>query len=135
MKILIDTNIILDVLLEREPFLGDAAKIINKAEQKELDGYVTANSVTDVVYVVRKKYSVEEIKSSMLNMLKIIKVISIDGSDIIKAFRSEFKDLEDALQSQCADKENIDYIITRNKKDFTNSKVPAISTENLITLL
>ena len=135
MKVLIDTNIILDILLERAPFLKDTVKLFEKIESNELKGFITANSVTDIIYIARKKYWVNEIKVVILNLLNTIKIISIDEHDIIDALILDFSDFEDALQCQCSIKAKMDYIITRNEKDFKNSKIPAISTVQLLNLL
>ena len=135
MKVLIDTNIILDILLERVPFSENAVKLLEKIENNELSGFLTANSITDIIYIARKNYSVEEIKIVMLNMLKTLKIISIDQHDIIAALGLDFKDFEDALQSQCSSRAKMDYIITRNEKDFKNSKISVISTTELLKLL
>ena len=135
MKILIDTNIILDILLGRIPFSEEAEKLLEKIENNGLNGFITANSVTDIVYVAKKQYSFEEIKTVMLNLIKIIKVISVNEHDIIEAFGMGFKDFEDALQYQCASKTKLDYIVTRNEKDFKLSKIPVISIVELLNLL
>ncbi len=123
MKILIDTNIILDVLLAREPFLEPAKKLIRLMDAGVHHGYITANSITDIVYVARKTRSMEEIRRIVLDLLDRVAVIGIDREDIVAAFELAFTDFEDALQSACSEREQIDLIVTRNKKDFSKSKV------------
>ncbi len=122
---MIDTNIILDVMLARMPFLSSAKKLIEMMDDGRLHGYVTANSVTDIVYVARKTRSMDEIRHIVLDLLDRITVIGVDRDNLIAAFEMGFTDFEDALQSACSEREQIDCIVTRNKKDFTKSKVPA----------
>jgi predicted nucleic acid-binding protein len=125
MKVLIDTNIILDILLARTPFLESAKELIRMMDEGRIHGYITANSITDIVYVARKTYSPEEIRRIILDLLDRIAVIGIDREVIISAFELGFNDFEDALQSACSEREQIERIVTRNKKDFSKSAVAA----------
>jgi len=132
MKILIDTNVILDFLLERAPFYEDSVKLMRIIDKGDIQAYITANSITDIIYIARKKYTLDEIRRAILCLLEIVNIIGIDRDDIMLAFELGFDDFEDALQSACSVKAELDNIITRNKKDFLNSKIPAI---NLIDFL
>lgn len=124
----------MDILLEWQPFLNNTVNLIHKVEEINIEAYLTA-LITDFIYVARKAYNPNDIKTVMLNMLKIIPIIGLDGEDIFKAFELNFKDFEDALQSQCAYKANIDYIVTRNEKDFKQSKVKAIHIDRLLEII
>ena len=126
MKILIDTNIVLDIMLAREPFLEPAKELIRMIDRDRIQAYITANSITDIVYISRKVRTLREIQQLILDLLDMIDVIGVDREDIVAAFDFGFNDFEDALQSRCAIKEDIDYIVTRNKKDFSKSKVTAV---------
>jgi len=132
MKILIDTNVILDFLLDREPFFESAEKLIQIVNEDRVEAYLTANSITDIVYMSRKKLSLDQIQLLVLKMLETIHVISVDKKDILAAFELGFSDFEDALQSACSQKEQIDYIVTRNKKDFIHSKIEAIDISDFL---
>jgi predicted nucleic acid-binding protein len=123
MKVLIDTNIILDILLARAPFLEPAKKLIQMMDAGSIQGYITANSITDIVYVARKTCSLKEIRRIVLELLERIAVIGVGREDIIAAFDLGFNDFEDALQSACSEREQIDCVVTRNKRDFSKSKV------------
>jgi predicted nucleic acid-binding protein len=125
MKVLIDTNIILDILLARAPFLEPAKKLIRMMDEGHIHGYITANSITDIVYVARKTYSPEEIWRIISDLLDRIAVIGIDREVIIAAFELGFNDFEDALQSACSEREQLDLIVTRDKNDFSKSAVVA----------
>jgi len=132
MKVLIDTNIVLDVLLNRKPFVEDAIKAFKQAEKGEIEAYITANSVTDLVYILRKTYKLNEIKTHLKEMLQFIKIAGINPSMINSALDNEAPDFEDAVMMECARQSGMGLIITRNKADFKNSDVPCISLEDWI---
>ncbi len=134
MKLLIDTNVILDLLLAREPFVKPARDLLKKIQASQAEGYVTANSITDIVYFCKKKYTLDVIRGEMLKLLDLIDVIGVERDDIIEAFDMGFTDYEDALQSCCAVKENIDFIVTRNEKDFSKSEIKPISPDAFLAL-
>ena len=79
MKVLIDTNIILDVLLNRRPFVEKSVKVFEAAEKRKVEAFVTSNSVTDIVYILRKAYSMEEIRANLLIMFGFIKILNEIG--------------------------------------------------------
>ena len=133
MKILIDTNVILDFLLERDPFFANAVKLMKIIDEGEIQAYITANSITDIVYIARKTYSLDEIQRAILSLMERINIIGVGREDIISAFDLGFDDFEDALQSACSEKAEVDYIITRNKKDFLHSKIPAVDITDFLT--
>lgn len=126
MKLLIDSNIVLDLLLARKPFLKSAVALLERMEHGHDEGFITANSITDIIYICKKEYSFDAIRKEILKLLDLIDVIGVEREDIVKAFDMGFSDYEDALQSRCAMKEDIDYIITRNEKDFTKSEIKTI---------
>lgn len=126
MKVLIDTNVILDVLCNRADFVEDAKKIFKLCEVNKVDGYISALSVPNIVYIMRKELDSEKTADILKKLSLIFKIADLKGSDIIKAAKVGFNDYEDALQSVCALRIKADYIITRNIKDFAKSKVTAI---------
>jgi predicted nucleic acid-binding protein len=117
MKVLIDTNIILDVLLNREPFAKAAYEILKKVEEEKLKAYITAVSITDIYYFIRKNLSHENSIKAIKALFNILNIISITKTDIEKAIQhTEYTDLEDALQYQASIKIGCDKIVTRDKK-------------------
>jgi predicted nucleic acid-binding protein len=134
MKILVDTNIILDFLLERDPFHINAIMLMKAIDEGKYQAFITANSITDVVYVAKKKFPLEIIKRAVLELLENIDVIGVNRDDIISAFDLGFNDFEDALQSACSEKEQVEFIITRDKKDYKRSKILAIDVEDLLLM-
>ena len=119
MKIMCDTNIILDVLLERQPFVEDSYKVLSLCEDHRLESFVSASSVTDIYYLVRKyTHSTELACQAVGKMLEIVKVCSVTNNDVLTAYQKRAKDFEDCLVATCAKSIRCDAIITRNKKDF-----------------
>ena len=135
MKVLIDTNVILDVLYDRKPFSDDAAKVLKCCELKQIDGYVSALSIPNIVYVMRKELDGDKIRQLLDTITNIVTISDLKESDLVKAAGADFNDYEDAVQSMCASRVKADYIVTRNVKDFRNSRIPAIKPDELNQLL
>ena len=134
-RILIDTNIVLDWLMCRKPFQEHARFIMEKCLFGDLDGYLTAHSISDLFYILRKDFDVNKRKKLLLLLCDNMKVI-IEDKDTIRTvlMNEKWTDLEDGLQMQCALREELDYIVTRNIKDFQNSSVMPVLPEQLIAL-
>ena len=136
MKILIDTNIILDLIQSREPFSENASKIINSCVKKENEGYISAHSLSDIFFILRKDKTVEERKALILNLCSFFIVIPEDKNFYTAVCQNnDWNALEDGLQMKCADFENLDYIVTRDAgKGFYNAPVKVISAENFLNV-
>ena len=133
MKITIDTNIILDVLLEREPFYEYSKAILELCEKRKIHGFISASSATDIFYLVRKALSSTEAAYDALGeILNIVKILTVTNDDVNKAFLQKAKDFEDCLLATCAKSNNCDAIITRNKKDFMTFGITLFSPEEFI---
>ena len=130
-NLLIDTNIIIDYLADNE-FAEQSERIIVACSGDEIAGYTTASAVTDVYYILRKKFNHEELILNLKALFDIIDIIDVEKADIFLAMDIDIRDLEDALVSRCADKIRADYTITRNTKDFKNSTIKAISPNEFI---
>ena len=126
MKVLIDTNIILDVLCKRPKFYEDSAKIFKMCEVKEITGVISALSVPNIIYIMRKELDEEKTREILDTLFLIFTVADLKADDLKRASEMKFKDYEDAVQSACAFRVNADYIITRNIKDFEQSRVSVI---------
>ncbi len=132
MKLLIDTNIVLDVLCNRKGYVENSLKVFKLCETKKLEGYLSAISIPNIAYILRKELSVKNLKSIIIKLNIIFSIIELKPNDLILATDLDFKDYEDALQSVCAKRIKADFIITRNTKDFKNSQVKAITPEQLL---
>lgn len=137
MKIMCDTNVIIDVLLEREPFAENSCKVLSLCEEHRVDGFISASSVTDIYYLVRKHtHSTDLAYKAVGKLLEIVKVCSVTNNDVLTAFQRKARDFEDCLMATCAKSIHCDYIITRNKKDFEEFDIPLLTpTEFLQQLL
>ncbi len=132
MKVLIDTNVVLDVLCKREGFYEDAARIMKYCEVNKITGVISALTIPNIVYIMRKELDAQKTGDVIEKLQLIFTVADWKATDIKKALSMDFKDFEDALQSACASRIKADYIITRNIRDFANSKVTAIKPTELL---
>lgn len=135
MNLLIDTNIILDVLCNRPGFVNDAAKIFKLCEIKKIHGYISALSIPNIVYIMRKELDSQKIKEILEKLSLIFTIVDLKAEDIHKAANLDFGDYEDALQSICAKRVKANYIVTRNIKDYCNSQIKAIKPVELLEKL
>ncbi|MGN0739685.1 MAG: PIN domain-containing protein [Treponema sp.] len=135
-KIFIDTNIILDVLLKRQEFFENSAKILEMCNSRNCHGYVSEHSVPTIWYVMRKNNSAEVCRSVITSIFDYIDTTSLNKEQILNALsRTDFPDFEDCLQDESALEVHADCIITRNKSDYTSSKVPAYLPEEFIAMM
>ena len=132
MKVLIDTNIILDVLCKRPDFYKDSAKVFKLCEVKRISGVISSLSIPNIMYILRKEIDSEKTKEILDNLSLIFSIADLKADDLKKAADMQFKDYEDAVQSACAARIKANYIITRNIGDFTMSKVAAIKPIELL---
>ena len=136
MKILVDTNIILDVLLKREPHNRAAQVIMTKCAEREITGYLAAHSIPNIFYVLRKEYSQAERRKFIRNLCEIFRISDLNAEKIMSAIDNEqFSDFEDCLQEECAVAETVDYIVTRNPADFKQSMVKVVEPDAFMKLL
>ena len=113
MRVLLDTNIIIDALARREPFNKEAEQIFLYCEDKLISGHLSGNSMADIYYLLRKHYSDEAIREHLRNLMKLFKIVPV-GEECVIALLSTISDFEDALQAACAERSAMDYIITRD---------------------
>jgi predicted nucleic acid-binding protein len=136
MKVLIDTNVLLDALLGRNPYFDYADKILELCAIKKVQGYIAAHSIPNIFYIMRKDLNESERREVLLRLCTILTVESVDSVKIIEALKdSNFHDFEDCLQSKCAECVSAEYIVTRNVKDFTLSAIPAILPKQFLELM
>jgi predicted nucleic acid-binding protein len=136
MVILIDTNIIIDYLSSRQPFMEVAGNILNLCYKQECKGYIAAHSITNIFYILRKQFTVSERKKLLMELCEFIEIAGINKKQVLDALADEkFDDFEDCLQVECARLVNADYIVTRNISDFTASAIPVILPEDFLQKL
>jgi len=132
-RALIDTNIILDFFLKREPFYQDACKILSLSENKKIKTYITTLSYSNIYYILRQLESHEIVVGSLTKLSKITEMLNVTSNTIKLALDSDFNDFEDAIQYfACFQNKRINLIITRNVKDYKSSKLIVLTSEDYI---
>lgn len=132
MKLLIDANILLDVLQNREPFVEASSVVWKLCETEKAEGYVSALTFANLVYVMRKQLDPERIAEVLKQLSLIFSFTEFTPADLTRAAEWQWDDFEDAVQSVTAERVHADYIITRNVRDFAKSKVMAFMPSELL---
>ena len=127
MRILIDTNVILDILQKREPFFADSYRALRKAIESDAECLLSASAATDIFYMLRKTLgSAQQAKEQIEKLAQLVSFADVQGMDIHTALMREMPDFEDAVVDAVAERNGASYILTRKIKDFAGSVVPAI---------
>lgn len=135
MRILIDTNICLDILQNRPGLYDSSKNALLLASDKKYKMFITTATVMDIMYITRKSFQDNsEQKSAVQNFISAFKLLRISKKSIDFAFSGIMKDFEDAVQAACAKSHSIHLILTRNIKDFASSPVKAITPESFIAM-
>ncbi len=135
MKVFFDTNVMLDVLGERDPFYLSAAKIVTLADQRKIKLFVSALSYATISYFLTKYYGLEKTKEKLRKFKIISAICELDEIIIEKSLNSNFPDFEDSLQYFSALRTESDFIITRNGKDFKKSSIPVMTPDEFLNSL
>ena len=133
MKVLIDTNVIVDVALEREPFYAESDRILTFVEEGQIQGYVSASTFSDLYYIIRRDKGRDWTLDFLRQLATFCQVATVDNSVISIALTCNFKDFEDAIQYSTAVINLIDAIVTRNPRDFPVN-TPRIVTPNQLIM-
>lgn len=135
MKIVFDTNIILDVLLIREPYAQMSTNLFDAVVSKEIEGYLCATTITTVDYLVGKFQDKQKARALVHRLLQVYSVAEVNEEVLAKAVVSDFSDFEDAVLYQSAYYAGVDGIVTRNGKDFKTADFPIYSPDELWQLI
>ena len=133
MKILIDTNVILDVLLNRGAFYHTSRAIFELAERKQIIGCINASVFTDIFYIISKEFkNIESVYKAIKIITALFSIVPVSETTITSAIALHWKDFEDAVQCMAAKENDIAYIITRDKAGYENSTVPCMTPTEFI---
>ena len=135
MKVLFDTNVVLDALLERKPFADVALRLFAKVERGEITGYLGATTITTIYYLAAKALSSSDATTHLRNLLLLFEVAPVNRLVIQQALNAGFSDFEDAVLSLAAVQIGADAIVTRNGRDFKKSTLPVYVPEELLAAL
>ena len=135
MRVYLDTCVIIDYLSKREPFFDDAKEILNLIADDKVFGFVSSSSITDIHYIINHFLKDEELtRKHMINVLSLIDIISTYSYNIKTVFDSPINDFEDALVEELSYQLKLDYIITRNFKDFKNSRIEILTPKEFLDI-
>ncbi len=133
MNILLDTNIVLDVLLNRTEFCPESTEILALSSRSDVKLYITATSITDIYYIANKNIKNKTYIITMIKeLLKIVNISGVSEKEVIFALDVNWPDFEDAIQYAIAKIQNMDVIITRNLKDYTKSDIPVYTPKEFL---
>ena len=134
-RILVDTNVLLDYLLTREPFYENAKKVILDCADGKVKGCIAAHSIPNMFFILRKDYSSKERREVLTNLCSIFDVEGIEKAKLLSGLENEiFSDFEDCLQVECAKAYGAEYIVTRNVSDYAVSEIKAIEPKDYLNL-
>ena len=134
MNLLIDTNVLLDVLAHRQPHFEASLKIWRLCETNAAHGFVSVLSFANIVYIQRKNLSPESVRELWNKLESVFSFVDLTAEDMSNATKNQGKDFEDTLQAVTAVRLRADYIITRNKQDFVQCKIPCLAPTELCGL-
>jgi predicted nucleic acid-binding protein len=136
MTVLLDTNVILDVLLRRTPFLEKSALVLLLSEKKLIDGYVTASSITDIFFFTIATYKDKQKSMELLkNLLKTVNIAPVTEEEIYRAVDLNWSDFEDAVQYSAGEYIQADYIITRDPQGYIDSAITTATPTDFLTII
>jgi predicted nucleic acid-binding protein len=128
-KVFVDTDVVLDLLGEREPFYRSAALLFSRADKKEIRLFISALSFANTHYVLRRKFTEQEARKVLLGFKVLVTVLPVEDKSIELALASDFSDFEDAIQYYTAIEGSMKTMVTRNLKDFKHSKIPVMTAD------
>ena len=134
-KILIDTNVALDILLNRHPSYTNAAVIFYMTRQKTIESYISASAITDIFYLAQKDLGKKSTKELLKDMLQVFKPAAVTDSHIYQALDLDWDDFEDSVQYIVSESFLADYIVTRNIKDYIAGSIPAVTPEQFLQII
>ncbi|WP_456377838.1 type II toxin-antitoxin system VapC family toxin [Lutibacter sp.] len=133
-RLLVDTNIVIDLLAKRNDFFLEAQELFTLADRKELKLFVSSLTFANTYYILSQKLKVKEARKILRKFKVLVEVLPMDDKIIDLSLDSDFKDFEDAIQYYTAIENEIDIILTRNLKDFKTSKIPVLTAKNYVEI-
>ena len=135
MRLFVDTNLLLDVIAERDPFYASAARIWSMCETGVCEGFVSAISFNNVFYIVRRARNADVARKALVLMRDVFKSVAPDEQILNQAIDSDIRDFEDAIQFFSAQRVATDYLLTRNVTDFPKTHQPILAPDEFLVLM
>jgi predicted nucleic acid-binding protein len=131
-KILVDTNVVLDLLGSREEFLQEAKELFTLGDKGDVKLYVSSLTIANTYYILSQHLKMTDARKVLRRFKVLVGVLSVDDKIVELSLDSDFTDFEDAIQYYCAIENGVDLIITRNQKDYKSSKIPVFSAKEYL---
>ncbi len=135
MRVLFDSDVLLDVLAGRQPFVVTSAQALNAVKKTQVQGYISGHAVTNIFYILRRQVGRETARQLLSRLLQHLHVASVTNQVIMAALQSSITDFEDAVTIEAATAAGVEVIVTRNTPDFAASTIPAVSPEEFLVIL
>ena len=135
MRLFIDTNVVLDVLADREPWFKDSAAVLTLLDDPGFEGLVASHAVTTLFYLASKHLGRKRAASVLLDLLDHVTVTPLDQDLLLRALSLGWEDVEDAVQGISAQRAEVDYLVTRNPSDFPSTSVSVVTPQEFLTIL
>jgi predicted nucleic acid-binding protein len=135
LRVLIDLNVVLDVLQRREPFYEMSARVLASVETGLVEGWVAAHSITTLYYLLAKHHSHAHARAVLTDTMTLLSVAAVDQSVIEQALNLPYPDFEDAVQMMAAARSDLQYVVTRDVRDFSAGPLPALQPAELLALV
>jgi predicted nucleic acid-binding protein len=134
MNILIDTNVVLDILLNRQPWYYNAALIFSLSQRGLIKSYISASSITDIYYITRKEQGKSAAKEALKRILRVFYPATVTDRNIYQALELDWEDFEDSVQYTVGKELSVDYIVTRDINNFSLSSIEIVTPEQFIQI-
>lgn len=136
MRFLIDTNVVLDVLLARDPFCDPAQRVLSLSQRDDVEEYVSASAITDIYYIARRQLKDRDLTKDLIKrLISVVSVAAVSEKEIETALNLPWPDFEDSVQYSVALLSDFDAIVTRDAIDYYDSKVRVMSPEQILSEL
>jgi len=133
-RLLVDTNIVIDLLAKREKFLTEAQELFTLSDKKEVKLYVSSLTFANTHYILSQSLKIDDSRKILRKFKVLVEVLPMDDKIIDLSLDSDFKDFEDAIQYYTALENNLELILTRNLKDFRLSRIPVLTAKDYLQL-
>jgi len=135
MRIIVDTNVVLDVLLDRAPFAGTASQVFAQIEKSQVEASLCATTITTIEYILGQSLSASAVRNTLHRLFELFDITTVNRSVIHEALQSKMNDFEDAVLAHSASLAGVDAIVTRNTKDFKHSPVKTFEPDEMLSVL
>jgi predicted nucleic acid-binding protein len=133
--VLVDTNVVLDLVLAREPWAAEAAALLEAVASRRLSGFIAGHTITTIFYLVRRAAGLARARIAVADTLNLLTVVPLDGGDYLQALGLGLRDYEDAVQAVAALRAGVNWLVTRNPGDYKGVPVETRSAGELLALL